>query len=130
MSETGLGTALRKLRDRRTLSVRELGKLSEVDHAYVYRLESGEKTSPSPELIGKLLKTLKTSDRDSAMVRWLVDHPDASPDLVDYVLDNPSIELDVFTVAAGARHRGGARPEPATLIERVRRALNATDNDD
>ena len=91
MSETGLGTALRKLRDRRTLSVRELGKLSEVDHAYVYRLESGEKTSPSPELIGKLLKTLKTSDRDSAMVRWLVDHPDASPDLVDYVLDNPSI---------------------------------------
>lgn len=124
MSDTGLGTALRKLRDRRTLSVREVGKLSEIDHAYIHRLETGEKASPSKELVGKLLKVLKASDRDAAIVSWLAEHPDASPELVEFVLDDPAINIDVFTMAAGARHRGNARPDPATLIERVRRALD------
>jgi transcriptional regulator with XRE-family HTH domain len=130
MSDTGLGASLRKLRERRTLSVREVAKLADIDHAYIHRLESGEKTSPSQELIGKLLKALKANERDAAIVRWLVDHADANSELVEFVLDNPSIELHVFTVAAGARHRGGARPDPATLIERVTRALNAADEDD
>jgi Predicted transcriptional regulators len=129
MSNTGLGAALRKLRDRRTLSVREVGKLSDVDHAYIHRMETGEKTNPSPELIGKLLMVLKANERDAAIVKWLIDHPDANSELVEFVLGDPSIEIDVFTVAAGARHRGGARPDPATLIERVRRALNAVDED-
>lgn len=129
MSNTGLGAALRKLRGRRDLSVREIGKLSDVDHAYVHRLESGEKTNPSPDLLTKLLKALKSNERDTAIVRWLTEHPDTNPELVEFVLEDPGIGIDVFTVAAGARHRGGARPDPATLIERVRRALDADDDE-
>lgn len=129
MSETGLGASLRKLRCRRGLTVREVGKLSDIDHAYVHRLETGEKTKPSSELIGKLLKTLKTSERDSAIVKWLAEYPEANPELVEFVLDDPGIEVDVFTVAASARHRGSGRPDPATLIERVQRALHAVDDD-
>ncbi len=129
MSTNGLGAALRKLRDRRTLSVREIGKLSEVDHAYIHRLESGEKTNPSPDLIGKLLKVLKVSERDAAIIRWLTDHPNADPELVEFVLDDPGIDVETFTVAASARYRGNARPDPASLIERVRRAL-AMDDDE
>ena len=130
MPTNGLGAALRKLRDRRTLSVRELGKLSKVDHAYIHRLETGEKTSPSPELIGKLLKVLKTNERDSAIVRWLTDHPDTNPELVEFALDDQGIEVLVFTVAAGARHRGTGRPDLATLIARVRRALDDSNDND
>jgi transcriptional regulator with XRE-family HTH domain len=111
------------------LSVREIGKLSDVDHAYVHRLESGEKTNPSPDLLSKLLKALKSNERDTAIVRWLTEHPDTNPELVEFVLEDPGIGIDVFTVAAGARHRGGARPDPATLIERVRRALDADDDE-
>lgn len=129
MSEAGLGVALHCLRMSRTLSVREVGKLSEIDHAYIHRLESGEKTNPSPELVSKLIKTLKASERDGQIIEWLVGHPEANPELVQYVLDDPSIELDVFTMAAGARHRGSKRPAPATLIDRVRRALYTEDDD-
>ena len=129
MADTGLGAALRKLRERRTLFIREVGKLSDIDHAYIHRLETGEKANPSPEVIKKLLSALKVKDRDAAIVLWLIDHPDTRVDLVEFTLDDASIELDVFTVAAGTRHRGTVRPDPATLIERVRRALSAADDE-
>lgn len=123
MAQTGLGVALRKLRERRTLNLRELSQLSSVDHAYVHRLETGEKTSPSEELVGKLFKALKPTERDADIVRWLVEHPDADTELVSFVLDDDSIDLETFTMAAGVRHRGNTRPDPATLIARVRRML-------
>ena len=125
--QSGLGVALRKLRDRRTLSIRELGRLAKIDHAYIYRLELGDKTSPCPERIARLLSVLKANARDSGMVKWLVEHSDTWDDLVEYCLDDPSVTIEEFTMAAGVRHRGNARPTPAVLIERVRRALNPGD---
>lgn len=125
--QSGLGAALRKLRQRRTLSIREIGRLAEIDHAYIYRLEEGEKSSPSPELLTTLLSVLKANPRESAMVKWLVAHGDTWDQLVEYCLDDPSVTMEEFTMAAGVRHRGNARPTPAVLIERVRRAINAGD---
>jgi transcriptional regulator with XRE-family HTH domain len=123
MSQTGLGVALKTLRERRTLSLREIGQLSSVDHAYVHRLESGEKANPSSDLVEKLLKVLKPSARDAALVMWLVDHAEAEPRLVEFVLNDPSISIDIFSAAAGVRHRGNTRPDPATLIARIQRAF-------
>lgn len=129
MPQTGLGSALKKLRERRTLSLREVHQLSGVDHAYIHRLETGEKTAPTPELIAKLLKVLKPDEREADMVKWLVDHPDADPALVEYVLADATIGMDVFTAAAGVRHRGTTRPDPATLIGRIRRAFELEDEE-
>lgn len=123
MSQTGLGVALKTLRERRTLSLREIGQLSSVDHAYVHRLESGEKANPSPDLIEKLVRVLKPGERDAALLMWLVDHADADPGLVEFVLRDPSISIDIFSAAAGVRHRGNVRPDPATLIARIQRAF-------
>jgi HTH-type transcriptional regulator, competence development regulator len=125
--QSGFGAALRKLRERRTLSIRELGRLADIDHAYVYRLEQGEKTSPSPELLATLLSVLKANPRDSAIVKWLVDHSDTWDLLVEHCLEDPTVTLEEFTMAAGIRHRGNARPTPSVLIDRVRRALSAGD---
>ncbi|EPK1668085.1 helix-turn-helix domain-containing protein [Pseudomonas aeruginosa] len=128
MSQTGLGVALKTLRERRTLSLREIGQLSSVDHAYVHRLESGEKTNPSVDLVEKLLKVLKPGERDAALVMWLVDHAEADPRLVEFVLNDPSISIDIFSAAAGVRHRGNTRPDPATLIARIQRAFEDEDD--
>ena len=129
MAQTGLGMALRKLRERRTLNLRELSQLSSVDHAYVHRLETGEKTNPSDELIGKLFKVLKPTEREADILRWLAIHPEAEPELVSFVLEDDSVNLEVFTMAAGARYRGNVRPDPATLIARVRTALKALEDE-
>lgn len=127
MPQTGLGVALRHLRERRALSLREAGLLSSVDHAYIYRLETGEKESPSDELLIKLLKALKPSEREGEIVKWLVEHPVADPQLVLFVLNDANIGVDIFAAAAGVRHRGTTRPDPATLIARIKRAFEEDD---
>merc|ERR1711965_739712 len=81
-------------------------------------------------MVEKLLNVLKPSERDAALVTWLVDHADADPSLVQFVLQDPSIGIDVFTMAAGVRHCGNPRPDPATLIARIKRALEDDDEDD
>lgn len=127
MAQTGLGAALRTLRERRTLSLREVAQLASMDHAYVHRLETGEKASPSDELVAKLLKVLKPDDRQAAIVKWLVSHPEADPDLVLYVLDQDDVGVDIFSAAAGIRHRGNVRPDPATLIQRTKKIFEDDD---
>lgn len=123
MPQSGLGILLRQLRENRGLSLREVGQLSSTDHAYVYRLETGEKESPSSEVFTKLLRVLKPTDRENEIAKWLVDHPEADPELVLYTLKDATIDPEIFMAAAGVRHRGTARPDPATLIARVKRAF-------
>ena len=120
MNKNGLGIALRWLRNRRTLSLRELRKLSGVDHAYIHRLEKGEKFSPTDETIDKILRVLRASPREADIVRWLVAHPEADPNLVGFALNDQSVTIEVFSAAASVMHRGSGRPDPATLFDRVR----------
>jgi len=61
---------------------------------------------------------------------WLVDYADADPALVEYVLKDPSIGIDIFSAAAGVRHRGNARPDPATLIDRIRTIFDDDEDKD
>ena len=123
MQQTGLGILLRQLREGRGLSLRELSQLCSIDHAYVHRLETGEKESPSSELLTRLLRVLKATERETGMAKWLADHPEADPHLVVYTLADATTDLETFTIAAGVRHRGKTRPDPATLIGRVKRAF-------
>jgi hypothetical protein len=79
-------------------------------------------------LVEKLLRVLKPGERDAALLMWLVDHADADPNLVEFVLQDPSISIDIFSAAAGVRHRGNARPDPATLIARIKKAFEDEDD--
>lgn len=130
MPQTGLGVALKTLRERSEMSLRDIGQRSSIDHAYVHRLETGEKDRPSQELVGKLLAVLRPSERDAGIVYWLMDHPEADINLVNYVMEDEAVSLEVFSAAAGMKHRGTVRPDPATLIARVRRAFEDDDEDD
>ncbi|TAK81059.1 MAG: XRE family transcriptional regulator [Betaproteobacteria bacterium] len=127
MPPNGLGAALSKLRDRRTLSIRELSTLADLDHAYVYRLETGEKTNPSVEAMEKLIRGLKPSDRDAKILKWLAQHPEANAKLVLHVLEDGTVTFEEFTVAAATAHRGNVRPDPAKLIDRVRKIMSEED---
>ncbi len=121
MAQSGLGLLLRKLREARDLSSRELGQLADIDHTYIYRLETGEKRSPSAEVLTKLLRVLKADQRATEMAQWLTSN-EANPDWVEYTLGT-TMTAEMFEMGASIRHRGGARPDMETIEARVRKAF-------
>lgn len=123
MPPNGFSAALKKLRERRNLSGRELSLIAKIDHAYESRLESGEKENPSDEAVDKLLRGLKPSERDAQIFRWLAEHPNTNTDWVTYMLDEQSGTIEEFTSGAAMVHRGNV-PAPEKILERVRRILS------
>jgi transcriptional regulator with XRE-family HTH domain len=54
-----LGEYLRLVREEAGLSVRELGRLTQANHAYLGRLEKGERGEPSADLLQRIADVLK-----------------------------------------------------------------------
>ena len=129
MKKTGLGFLLQHLRERRGLSLREFGQLADTDHAYIYRLEQGEKAAPSDDVLVRLIRALKADRREAEMLRFLAAHPETAQELVVEVLNDPTVTYDVFAAAAGAAFRGSAWPNYAQLLARVRRILSEENGD-
>jgi transcriptional regulator with XRE-family HTH domain len=123
MAQPALGLLLQKLREGRGLSLRDLALLADIDHAYIYRLETGDKEAPSEEVLSRLIRALKPGKREAEMLRYVAGHIDTDAGLVAYVLQNPAVSIEVFSAAAGAVYRGNVRPDYPTLIDRVRRIL-------
>jgi DNA-binding XRE family transcriptional regulator len=123
MAQPALGFLLQKLREARGLSLRDLALLAGIDHAYIYRLETGDKEAPSEEVLSKLIRALKPGKREADMLRYIAGHTDTDAGLVAYVLGEPTVSMEVFSAAAGAVYRGSVRPEYPKLVDRVRRIL-------
>lgn len=102
------GAALRQFRDERTLSLRELSALSGVDHAYIHRLESGDKTAPSSEVMERLVRGLKLQPHKRKLLEWLAGGATLEPLLFGIAVEQLE-QLEVIKVAATMSFRG-ARP--------------------
>jgi transcriptional regulator with XRE-family HTH domain len=129
MAQSALGYLLRILREERGLSLREVAQLADIDHAYVFRLETGDKESPSEEAVSKLVRALKPPKRESEMLRYIAEHSETDVALVAQVRQDPTVDYELFKSVAGVAYRGTARPDYPKLIERVRRILSEEDND-
>lgn len=128
MAQSALGFMLQTLREQRGLSLRELGQLSDVDHAYIYRLETGDKEAPSEEVLSKLIRALKAGKREADMLRYLSQHSETDVGLVRHVLQDATVTYEVFASVASAVFRGTARPDYPKLVERVRKILTEETN--
>lgn len=125
MKVTGLGVFLRHLREQRSLSLRELGQLAALDHAYIHRLEKGEKASPSAEVIERISRVLKSSPRDTRILQVLAESPGIHPDFVRGAIEDPSVSADEFVVSSsGMAFRSTKRPDVKDLFKRARKFLN------
>lgn len=125
MAQPALGLLLQSLREKRGLSLRELAQLADIDHAYIYRLETGDKESPSEVVLSKLIRALKAGKREADMLRYLAQHTETDAALVAHVLKEPTVTYEIFASVAGAAFRGTGRPDYPKLIERVRKILDA-----
>lgn len=125
MAQSGLGLLLRTLRENRGLSSRELGQLADIDHTYIYRLETGEKQSPSEEVLARLLRVLKAEPREIEMAQYLLKN-EVNPNWVEHTLKT-DMTAEMFEMGASAVFRGGARPDMVAIEARVRRAFEDDD---
>src|ERR1700686_608284 len=100
MAQAALGFLLRNLREERGLTLRELAQLAEVDHAYVYRLETGAKESPSEEVLTKLIRALKAPKREAEMIRFLAANTATEAGLVEHVREDVTVTFEEFAGAA------------------------------
>jgi transcriptional regulator with XRE-family HTH domain len=128
MEKSALGLLLQKLREAKSLSFRELADIAKIDHAYIYRLETGAKESPSEEVMAKLTDALGATTRDADMLRYLARFDKVDPGLVEYVLGDSTINFEEFTQAASIVYRGGARLDYAAKIRLIRRIQEEEDN--
>jgi HTH-type transcriptional regulator, competence development regulator len=103
------GSALRHFREERTLSLRELSTLSGVDHAYIHRLEGGDKTAPSSEVLDKLSRGLKLAVHKRRLLELLTSTVEIDEHLFALALELPG-RFDLVKVAATMSFRG-SRPE-------------------
>lgn len=117
------GYALRKFRDERGLSLREFGKLCEIDHAYIHRLEKDEKTAPSDEVVDAFVRTLKLSPRRARLLRLLVGKT-VNEQLIDVFIADEDRSLGLLEPLAQMSFRG-KRPETHDDWRRQAERLNA-----
>lgn len=103
------GYTLRKFREARNLSLREFGKLCEIDHAYVHRLEREEKTAPSELVVNTFIRVLKLNPRRAHLLRLLVGKS-INHTLIDLFIDDEDLPLDLLEPAYQMSFRG-KRPE-------------------
>lgn len=103
------GYALKKFREDRGLSLRELGKLCEIDHAYIHRLEKDEKTAPSEQVLDSFVRYLKLSPRRAALLRLLVGKS-VNELLVDVFIEDEDRPLELLEPSYQMSFRG-KRPE-------------------
>lgn len=127
MSESAFGVVLRELREARQLSLRDLSALAEVDHAYIAKIERGDKEPPPEETFIRLARHLKATAHQVAVLRFLRTSNSVDRALALHALANTDATPEILAIAATVVHRGSARPSPADLIERAVRAKRIMD---
>lgn len=112
------GSALRYFREERSLSLRELSTLSGVDHAYIHRLESGDKSAPSPEVLDKLARGLKLTTHKRRVLELLTTITGMENHLFELALDVPN-RYELVKVAATMSFRGARPTSKADWAEKL-----------
>ncbi|MCS6286774.1 MAG: transcriptional regulator [Nitrospira sp.] len=118
----GFGGLLERLRTEKGLSLRQLGQLADLDHAYVHRLETGEKADPSDDTVDNLIRALRPGERKARILKFLVQQP-VDENLLNYVLESSKASIEDFESAARMRSRGRPIGKDAwgRVLEQIRK---------
>jgi transcriptional regulator with XRE-family HTH domain len=102
----GFGDALKRFREERGLSLRELDKLSEVNYAYIQRLENNDKTAPSDDKLDALASALKLTAQRRGVLKCLLTMSPVPDALFEAMLQQPIASVDAFMIASKISFRG------------------------
>ncbi len=89
-----------------------------MDHAYIHRLEAGEKTAPSIDVLEKLTRGLKLSPHKRRVLELLTTVETMDSQLFELALETPE-RFELVKVAATMSFRGARPTSKADWAEKL-----------
>ena len=108
------------MRERKELSFRDLERRAgDLDHAYIWRLEKGDRSSPSTEVITRLSHALELDDREEAVFKLLARSVVVEDSLYHLMVTRPDIQWEDFEDVASMSFRGERPNTKEAWLKRI-----------
>ncbi|MFP3331006.1 helix-turn-helix domain-containing protein [Pseudomonas putida] len=108
------------MRERKELSFRDLERRAgDLDHAYIWRLEKGDRSSPSTEVITRLSHALELDDREEAVFKLLARSVVVEDSLYHLMVTRPDIQWEDFEDVATMSFRGERPNTKEAWLKRI-----------
>lgn len=109
------------MRERKQLSFRELEKKSgDIDHAYIWRLEKGDRAAPSGEVISRLSHALELNERERNIFKLLSNSVNIEDTLYSLMLSRLDIPWEDFEDVATMSFRGERPDTEEAWLKRIK----------
>ena len=109
------------MRERKELSFRELEKRAgDLDHAYIWRLEKGDRVAPSEDVVIRLSHALELDDREGDVFRLLAKSVTVEKTLYDLMLSRVDIPWEDFEDVATMSFRGERPDTEEAWLKRIK----------
>jgi transcriptional regulator with XRE-family HTH domain len=109
------------MRERKELSFRELEKRAgDLDHAYIWRLEKGDRVAPSEDVVIRLSHALELDDREGDVFRLLAKSVTVENALYDLMLSRVDIPWEDFEDVATMSFRGERPDTKDAWLKRIK----------
>ncbi|HED2783228.1 TPA: helix-turn-helix domain-containing protein [Klebsiella variicola subsp. variicola] len=109
------------MRERKQLSFRELEKKSgDIDHAYIWRLEKGDRVAPSEEVISRLSHALELNERERNIFKLLSNSVNIEDTLYSLMLSRLDIPWEDFEDVATMSFRGERPNTEEAWLKRIK----------
>lgn len=113
-----LADFIKQVRTEKDLSLRDLA--SDLDHAYIWRLEKGTKTSPSDTSLEKLAAALMLNAREREILHLLAEQT-VDDALFNLMVSRTDFEWEDFLDAARISSRGERPATEESWLRRIER---------
>lgn len=109
------------MRERNQLSFRELEKKSgDIDHAYIWRLEKGDRAAPSADVIDRLSNALELNERERNIFKLLSNSVTIENTLYSLMLSRLDIDWEDFEDVATMSFRGERPDTEEAWLKRIK----------
>ncbi|MBD2835584.1 helix-turn-helix domain-containing protein [Pseudomonas sp. JM0905a] len=108
------------MRERKELSFRDLERRAgDLDHAYIWRLEKGDRAAPSDETVTRLASALELGDREIDVFRLLAKSVTIEDSLYELMLTRMDIPWEDFEDVATMSFRGERPNTQEAWLKRI-----------
>ena len=109
------------MRERKKLSLRDLEKRAgDLDHAYIWRLEKGDRAAPSDDVVLRLGRALELDERENNIFRLLAKSVTIDDSLYQLMLSRSDIPWEDFEDVATMSFRGERPNTEEAWLKRIK----------